>query len=96
MNYQKDDLYYHDYQWSGTEEPVKVQALEAFRPQDGNTVLTMINSLTSNLFDGAILEIIIHEYIPKTVNTVKQAYEWIKVKGDHYYKAILRSIAKSE
>jgi len=67
-----------------------------FQPDDGNVILYMINSLTQNLLDSKILEIIIHEFVPQTVNTVKQAYEWVKKQGDHYYKLVLRSIVKSD
>ena len=89
-------MVYHDYEWTQQKKNVQVKAIQAFQPENGNSVLNMINSLTANVFDGTILEIIIHEYIPKTVNTFKQAYEWIKDKGEDYYKHVLRSIAISE
>ena len=96
MSYEQNDMYYHDYTWTQREQEILVKAIERFQPDDGNTVLGLINSMTSNLFDGTILEIIIHEFIPKTIGTVKQAYEWIKDKGDYYYDAILRSVSKHD
>ena len=96
MSYERHDMLYTDYTWTQRESEIRVQAMETFRPDNGNTVLTMINSLTTNVFDGTILEIIIHEFIPNTVNTVKQTYEWIKEKGELYYKRILRSVAVSK
>jgi len=96
MSYEQDDMVYRDYQWNRKENNVQVKAIEVFEPENGNTVLGMINTLTNNLFDSTILEIIIRKYIPRTIKTVKQAYEWIKEKGDYYYKTVLRSVAKSE
>lgn len=96
MNYERQDMIYHDYQWTQREDDVQVKAIEAFRPENGNNVLNMINEMASNLFDGTILEIIIREFVPKTIDTVNKAYEWIKEKGDYYYKHVLRSIAMSE
>jgi hypothetical protein len=96
MSYERNDMIYHDYTWTPQEDKVQVTAVDTFQPENGNTVLNFINSLTSNLFDGTILEIIIHDLVPQTVKTVKQAYEWIKEQGDHYYKVVLRSIAQSK
>lgn len=96
MNYERNDMIYHDYQWTQREDNVQVKAIEAFRPENGNTVLNVINEMASNLFDGTILEIIIREFVPKTIDTVNKAYEWIKEKGDYYYKLVLRSLAKND
>ena len=93
MSYERNDMVYRDYQWTQKDSNLQVVAAEAFQPKNGNSVLNMINSLTANVFDGTILEIIIHEYIPQTIKTFKQAYEWIKDKGEYYYKHVLRSIA---
>jgi len=96
MSYDRDDMYYHDYHWASKGNQVQVKQATVFQPDDGNTILYMINSLTQNLLDSKILEIIFHEFVPQTVDTVKQAYEWIKKQGDHYYKLVLRSIVKSD
>ena len=96
MSFERNDMYYHDYTWTQRDNETQAKAISTFKPDNGNTVLHMINSLTQNIIDSQILEIIIHEFIPTTIKTVTQAYEWIKQKGDQYYKAILRSIAKSE
>ncbi len=96
MSYDKDDMYYHDYRWNSKGNEVQVRQATAFQQDDGNIILYMINSLTQNLLDSKILEIIFHEFVPNTVGTVKQAYEWIKKQGDHYYKLVLRSIVKSD
>ena len=96
MSYERNDMVYKDYKWTQQRSNVQVSAIETFQPQNGNSVLNMINSLTGNIFDGTILEIIIHEYVPNTVRTVKQAYDWIKEKGEKYYKHVLRSIAISK
>ena len=96
MSYERSDLYYHDYQWPQTESKMLVKQANTFDAANGNIMLYLINLLTQNLFESNILEIIIHEYIPKTIITLNQAIDWIKEKGDRYYKTILRSIAKSE
>ncbi len=96
MSYDRNDMYYHDYHWTSKKNDVQVKQATVFQPDDGNVILYMINSLTQNLLDSKILEIIIHEFVPQTVNTVKQAYEWVKRQGDHYYKLVLRSIVKSD
>ena len=96
MSFERNDMYYHDYTWTPREDETQVKAISTFQPDNGNAVLQMINSLTQNVLDSQILEIIIHEFIPNTVKTLTQAYDWIKQKGDQYYKAILRSIAKSD
>jgi len=96
MSYDRNDMYYQDYHWTSKGNELQVKQATAFKADDGNIILYMINSLTQNLLDSKILEIIIHEFVPQTVNTVKQAYEWVKKQGDRYYKLVLRSIVKSD
>lgn len=96
MSYNRNDMYYQDYHWTSKGNEVQVKKATVFQHDDGNIILFIINSLTQNLLDSKILEIIFHEFVPKTVDTVKQAYEWIKKQGDHYYKLVLRSIVKSD
>lgn len=96
MSYDRNDMYYQDYHWTSKGNEVQVKQVTVFQPNDGNIILFIINSLTQNLLDSKILEIIFHEFVPQTVNTVKQAYEWVKKQGDHYYKLVLRSIIKSD
>ena len=96
MSYERNDMYYHDYRWPARGDEIQVKQATVFQPDNGNIILYLINSLTHNLFDGTILEIIIHEYLPQTVNTIRNAYDWIIKQGDRYYKLILRSIAQSD
>ncbi|MEA2077648.1 MAG: hypothetical protein U9O95_06480 [Candidatus Marinimicrobia bacterium] len=95
MTYHKSEMYYNDYQWLEPGKDTRVVQATVFQPDNGNTILYMINSLTQNLLDSKILEIIIHEFVPNTIKTVKQAFEWIRKQGDHYYKVVLRSIVKN-
>ncbi len=96
MKYGRSEMIYRDYRWPRNESRVQVKEAVPFYPWDGNLILYLINLLTRNIFDGTILEIIIHDYIPKSIATLNQAIEWIKEKGESYYKFVLRKIAHSE
>jgi hypothetical protein len=97
MSYDRQDMiYYNDYQWSHNQPQVAVQETSKFDSRNGNIILYLINLLSVNIFESNILEIIIHEYIPNTVNTINQAIEWIREKGDFYYQKVVHSLASGE
>ncbi len=97
MSYDRNDMIYHDdYRWNQNQAEVTVQPAGKFDSSNGNIILYLINLLSENIFESNILEIIIHEYIPNTVNTVKQAIEWIREKGDFYYQKVVHSLASGE
>ena len=96
MSYKRSDMYYNDYHWSQPESRTMVKQATSFDAANGNIILYLVNLLTQNLFESNILEIIIHEYIPNTIKNVRQAVDWIKEKGEYYYKLVLHSIAGSE
>lgn len=96
MTYLKSDMFYNDYRWMDTDNEVQVKAASVFQPDNGNIILYLINELTANILDSKILEIIIHEYLPKSIRTINHVMKWIKEKGDMYYKIVLRSIVKDD
>lgn len=97
MSFDRNDMiYYNDYQWNRNQAQTAVQRTEAFDPRNGNIILYLINLLSEGLFESNILEIIIHEYIPNTINTINQAIEWIREKGDFYYRKVVHSLASGE
>lgn len=97
MSYRQNDMIYHDdYQWSKNEAKAIVHPSNVFDPSNGNIILYLINLLSQNLFESNVLEIILHEYIPNTVSTIKGAIEWIREKGDFYYKKVLYSFTGNE
>jgi hypothetical protein len=96
MSYERSDMYYEDYRWTQPESKAMVKQATSFDAANGNIILYLINLLTQNLFESNILEIILHEYVPNTIKTVKQVVDWIKEKGEHYYKLVLHSIAGSD
>ena len=97
MSYDRNDMIYHDdYQWNRNQAQTAVQPAEAFDPRNGNIILYLINLLSEGFFESNILEIILHDYIPNTVNTIKQAIEWIREKGDFYYQKVVHSLASGE
>lgn len=83
MSYEQNDMIYQDdYKWSQSNTKAIVHPTNVFDASNGNIILYLINLLSEGLFESNILEIIIHDYIPNTVNTIKQAIEWIREKGD--------------
>lgn len=97
MSYDRNDMIYHDdYQWSQNHSQALVQQANKFDSSNGNIILYLINLLSTNIFESNILEIIIHEYVPNTVNTIKQAIEWISEKGDFYYQKVVHSLASGD
>lgn len=93
MNFEQSDLFYGDYSWQEKEVPSQVTT---FDQTDGQNVLSLINHMTMNFFDGQILELIIHDFLPATIQSLQNAMNWITEKGDYYYKQIVRFLAKED